>query len=69
MTESNLRKILIHLSTCLRTLYDNSTFERGIYQTQPLNSPMAMNDVLTGTERVLNTPLPIAYSIAIGQIT
>lgn len=29
---------------------------------------MAMNDVLTGTERVLNMPLPIAYSIAIGQI-
>lgn len=28
-----------------------------------------MNDVLTGTERVLTTPLPIAYTIAISQIT
>jgi len=28
-----------------------------------------MNDVLTGCDRVLNTPLPIAYSIAIAQIT
>lgn len=28
-----------------------------------------MNDVLTGTERVLTTPLPIAYAIAIAQIT
>lgn len=28
-----------------------------------------MNDVLTGTDRILNTPLPIAYSIAISQIT
>ena len=28
-----------------------------------------MNEILTGTERVLNTPLPIAYSIAIAQIT
>ncbi len=28
-----------------------------------------LNDVLVGTERVLNTPLPIAYSIAIAQIT
>lgn len=28
-----------------------------------------MNDVLTGTERVLTTPLPIAYAIAISQIT
>lgn len=29
----------------------------------------AMNDVLSGTERVLNTPLPLAYRIAISQIT
>lgn len=29
----------------------------------------ALNDVLTGTERVLTTPLPIAYAIAISQIT
>jgi putative membrane protein len=29
----------------------------------------AMNDVLTGTDRILKTPLPIAYSIAIAQIT
>lgn len=28
-----------------------------------------MNDVLVGTERVLTTPLPIAYTIAISQIT
>lgn len=28
-----------------------------------------MSDVLTGTERVLTTPLPIAYAIAISQIT
>src|SRR6266702_7384843 len=28
-----------------------------------------MNEVLIGTERVLHTPLPIAYSIAISQIT
>ena len=28
-----------------------------------------MNDVLIGCERVLNTPLPIAYTIAISQIT
>ena len=84
MAESNPRKfvknptkplgnlpleILTHLSTYLKTLYDNGTFEWGIYQTQSLNSLMTMNDVLTGTERVLNTPLPIAYSIAIGQIT
>jgi putative membrane protein len=28
-----------------------------------------MNDILTGCDRILNTPLPIAYNIAISQIT
>src|SRR5205809_6457833 len=28
-----------------------------------------MNEVLTGTERILSTPLPLAYGIAISQIT
>jgi predicted membrane chloride channel (bestrophin family) len=38
-------------------------------QTGAYNNIASLNDVLTGTERVLNTPLPIAYSIAIAQIT
>ena len=29
----------------------------------------SLNEVLAGTERVVNTPLPLAYSIAISQIT
>lgn len=33
------------------------------------NNLAALNDVLTGTDRVLTTPLPIAYTIAISQIT
>lgn len=33
------------------------------------NSLQALNDVLVNSERVLNTPLPIAYAIAISQIT
>lgn len=33
------------------------------------NNIAALNDILTGTERVLTTPLPIAYAIAISQIT
>jgi hypothetical protein len=28
-----------------------------------------MNDILTGCDRILNTPIPLAYSIAISQIT
>lgn len=84
MAESNPRKlikkasvpignlpleILSHLSAYMKTIYDNGTFKVSIYQTQSLNAITTMNDVLTGTDRILNTPLPIAYSIAISQIT
>lgn len=84
MAESNPRKllkkaktplgnlpleILSHLSAYMKTIYGNDTFKVSIYQTQSLNALTTMNDVLTGTDRILNTPLPIAYSIAIGQIT
>lgn len=40
-----------------------------MHQTTVYNNIAILNDVLVGTERVLNTPLPIAYSIAISQIT
>jgi putative membrane protein len=84
MAESNPRKlvkkarvplgnlpleILSHLSSYMKHIYDNGTFKVSIYQTQSLNALTTMNDVLTGTDRILNTPLPIAYSIAISQIT
>lgn len=62
-------EILSHLSAYMKTIYDNGTFKVGIYQTQSLNAITTLNDVLTGTDRILNTPLPIAYSIAIAQIT
>ena len=35
----------------------------------PVNNLASLNDALTGTERVLSTPLPIAYTIAFSQIT
>lgn len=62
-------EILTHLSAYEKRVFENGTLKVGIYQTQAMNALLAMNDVLTGCERVLNTPLPIAYSIAIGQIT
>jgi putative membrane protein len=84
MAESNPRKalkkangplgnlpleILNHLSAYMKTIYTNETLKVSIYQTQSLNAITTFNDVLTGTDRILSTPLPIAYSIAIGQIT
>lgn len=62
-------EILSHLSAYMKTIYDNGTFKVSIYQTQSLNAITTFNDVLTGTDRILNTPLPLAYSIAISQIT
>lgn len=62
-------EILSHLSAYMKTIYDNGTFKVSIYQTHSLNALYTMNDILTGTDRILNTPLPIAYSIAISQIT
>lgn len=62
-------ELLTHLSSVLKTLYDNDTFKVSVYQTHSLNAIQSLNDVLAGTDRILNTPLPIAYSIAISQIT
>lgn len=40
-----------------------------IHQTWAMNNIGSLADVLSGTERVLSTPLPIAYTISISQIT
>ncbi|USP81165.1 UPF0187 protein sll1024 [Curvularia clavata] len=84
MAESNPRKllkrsrvplgnlpleILSYLSIYMKSIYDNGTFKVSIYQTQSLNAITTFNDILAGTDRILNTPLPLAYSIAISQIT
>ncbi|KAF9870427.1 UPF0187 domain membrane protein [Colletotrichum karsti] len=84
MAESNPRKlikktceplgnipleILSHCSAYIKKSIDNGTLKVTIYQTQAMTFLMQMNDVLVGTERVLSTPLPIAYSIAVSQIT
>jgi putative membrane protein len=53
----------------MKSIYDNETLKVSVYQTQSLAALQTMNDVLSGTDRILNTPLPIAYTIAISQIT
>lgn len=59
---------------CYIASFIDETIETGqlsvpMQQTLAYNNLALLNDVLTGTERVLTTPLPIAYSIAISQIT
>jgi putative membrane protein len=50
-------------------LCENGQLKVPMQQTLGYNNIAGMNDVLTGTDRILTTPLPIAYSIAIAQIT
>ncbi|KAF2196356.1 UPF0187-domain-containing protein [Delitschia confertaspora ATCC 74209] len=83
-TESNPRKrvkrskkplgnlpleILNHLSVYVDSVISNGTLGVSLYQNQAITSVVSLNEILIGTERVLATPLPLAYSIAISQIT
>lgn len=53
----------------VKQIVDNGTFKVPACQTQAYNMLQQITDVLSGSDRVLNTPLPLAYSIALGQIT
>ncbi|KAL2175910.1 Bestrophin, RFP-TM, chloride channel-domain-containing protein [Thermothelomyces heterothallicus CBS 202.75] len=62
-------EILSYLASYVDELALSGRLPVPMQQTNAYNNIAALNDVLVGTERVLNTPLPIAYSIAIAQIT
>ena len=62
-------EILSYLASFTDELVANGQLPVPMQQTLAYNNISALNDVLTGTDRVLNTPLPVAYAIAIAQIT
>ncbi|KAL2265903.1 hypothetical protein VTJ83DRAFT_5255 [Remersonia thermophila] len=62
-------EILSYLASYTDELSLSGRLPIPMHQTTAYNNISALNDVLVGTERVLTTPLPIAYSIAISQIT
>ena len=62
-------EILSYLASYTDEIVANGQLSVPMQQTIAYNNITALNDVLTGTERVLTTPLPIAYAIAISQIT
>ena len=62
-------EILNHIAVTIDMLVRNDQLRVPMQQTLAYNNLSALNDALTGTERVLSTPLPIAYTIAISQIT
>lgn len=62
-------EILSHIGLALDSLVANKQLTLSIHQTIAYNHINILNDCMTGCDRVLNTPLPIAYTIAISQIT
>ncbi|KAK3325113.1 Bestrophin, RFP-TM, chloride channel-domain-containing protein [Apodospora peruviana] len=62
-------EILSYMASFTDELVANGQLVVPMQQTLAYNNIAALNDVLTGTDRVCNTPLPIAYAIAIAQIT
>lgn len=62
-------EILSHLGVALDNMVNNEQLVVPMQQTLGYNNLAILNDCLNGTERVLSTPLPIAYTIAISQIT
>ncbi|KUI64006.1 hypothetical protein VM1G_10781 [Cytospora mali] len=62
-------EIIGYIASFVDEIIENGQLAIPMQQTLAYNNLAALNDVLTGTERVLTTPLPIAYSIAISQIT
>ena len=62
-------EILSYLSSYTNSVVKNKTLDPGVPQAMILGNLASLNEVLAGSERVLNTPLPVAYSIAISQIT
>ncbi|KAI0887694.1 UPF0187-domain-containing protein [Annulohypoxylon maeteangense] len=62
-------EILCYLTAYVDELATGGQLPVGMQQTVAYNSLQALNDVMVNTERILNTPLPVAYAIAISQIT
>jgi hypothetical protein len=62
-------EILTYIGLYLDKLIGEGKLTVSIQQTVAFNNLGLLNDALIGTERVLSTPLPIAYTIAFSQIT
>ncbi|OAA50364.1 Bestrophin/UPF0187 [Metarhizium rileyi] len=62
-------EILNHIAVTIDQMVRDEQLKVPMQQTLAYNNLTILNDVMTGCERVLNTPLPIAYTIAISQIT
>jgi len=62
-------EIMNYLSAYIGSLMKGGQMAAPVFHTQVFNSMALMLDSYGGCERVLQTPLPVAYNIAISQIT
>ena len=62
-------EILLYLNAYIQGTREEGLLSDGPIQAMTLGCIQSLNEAMTGTERVINTPLPVAYSIAISQIT
>ena len=61
-------EVLNYLSAYIHIVIANGTMNVPVMQVQAMTALSTLLECLTGMERVLGTPLPIAYNIAISQI-
>lgn len=57
------------MNAYIQTIVDNGTFPLASTQSKAIHNIENLDDILVTADRILNTPLPIAYTIAISQIT
>lgn len=63
-------EILTHLSAYIeKSIQEDKNIPTVCAQNLAYTDIRIMSDILSGTERILNTPIPLAYSISISQIT
>lgn len=62
-------EIMVYLAAYIEQLITTTSLTQPCWLAQVSASQLAMMDAYGGCERVLKTPLPLAYSIAISQIT
>jgi len=62
-------EVLNYISAYVNIVIANGTMNVPVMQVQAMTALSSLLECLTGMERVLATPLPIAYNIAISQIS
>jgi len=62
-------EILAYMNAYVQEIIDNGTFPLAAIQGKAVTNIQSFDDILVTADRILNTPLPIAYTIAISQIT